>query len=553
VVGARRVGGGTQGPRGVVAAPDRREWPGGRASRRPGAALSLLACVVAAGCGTEPPAPVSADVAAAEIRFTRVTAGPPVWDTASSPSASWIDVDYDGDDDLYVLNGFGQMVEGQPPQPDRLYLNRGDGTFEEAPDHPLVRDTTYSGSAVWADYDNDGDTDVFVADQRGADNRLYRNDGGGSFVRVEDSPVTSDGGRSFSAAWVDVDADGWVDLYVSNGRSGAEGEADFLYRNRGDGSFERVRGPRFLSEPLASGGPTWGDYDGDGDPDLFLPVDAPNDSRLLRNDGDWTFTEVTAEAGLANQPMPAFPRTSVARWVDYDNDLDLDLFVGSPGGFLDLLFRNDGGRFRRVEAGRLGLDGTYVSDAVWTDVDSDGDPDLVVATWGSASVLYRNDGPGGFHPVDAGEFGDVVAFGSSVSAGDADGDGDRDLYLTQWPINPTGGAPNLLYRNEGAEGNWVEIELRGTTSNGSGIGAEIVVEAEIDGRALRQLRQVTARTSWRSAGSTVRHFGLAGAERIDALEVRWPSGGTQRVEGPLEANRRYTVVEGRGLLSDDGA
>lgn len=479
-------------------------------------------------------------------RFARVVSGPAVTDAYSSPSASWMDVDGDGDEDLYVLNGFGSLEEEPRPQPDRLYLNDGTGRLEPVREHSLVEHPAFSGASTWGDYDDDGDADLFVANQRGADNVLYRNDGEGAFTRVDAGPVTGDGGRSFSAVWVDVDRDGLLDLHVLNGRDGDEGEVDFLYRNLGNGAFERLVDLPFVREPLRSGGAVWADFDDDGDPDLLLPVyTAREPVRLYRNDGDWRFTEVAAEAGLSAEPLPFPPAAAVAHAVDYDDDRDLDIFLGTTRGTVDFLFANDGrGRFRRVEAGRVGLDATYVSDAVWLDLDNDGDLDLVLAVWGGASEIYLNDGEGGLRPVEAGDFGAVVTFASSVSASDVDGDGDLDLYLTQWPINEAGGAPNHLYRNEGPAGNWLRIDLRGTESNRSAVGALVTVTAEIEGERRRQTRAVTARSSWRAANGPTVHVGLGDAERAERIEVAWPSGRTDSLAGPVPANRRIEIVEG---------
>lgn len=520
--------------------------PGHRARLAP----LLLAALCLPGCDAAPAA--SAADGRPAVRFTRVLSGALLADTSSSPSASWFDVDGDGDEDLYVLNGYGSLEAEPVPQADVLYRNDGGGVFTPLPDHPLVQDAAFSGSATWGDYDNDGDADVFVANQQGVDNVLFRNEGGGSFVRVTQGPVVSDGGRSFSATWVDVDGDGWLDLHVLNGRDGATGEEDFAYRNRGDGTFERMDAA-FVADTLPSGGAAWGDYDGDGDADVFLPVAAVSvDNRLYRNDGGWAFTEVSAEVGLGFEPLPGSPRGAVAHWIDLDADGDLDLWVGTVGT-MDLLYENDGaGRFGRTTAGRVGLDMTYVSDAVWADLDNDADLDLVLAVWGGASEIYLNEG-GALRRVEAGELDDVVTFASSVSTSDVDADGDLDLYLTQWPINEAGGAPNLLYRNDSNGGAWVRIALEGTTSNRSGVGAEIVVTAEVDGAVRRQKRIVTARTSWRSANGPVRHFGLADAGRIDRIEVLWPSGRVDDVPGPVEVNRTLTIVEGEGLLSSASA
>jgi len=480
--------------------------------------------------------------------FSRVTAGEIVSDTASSPSASWNDIDGDGDDDLYVLNGFGSLEDPPVPQQNRLYRNDGGGQFTALSDHPLVREVTFSGSSIWGDCDNDGDTDLFVANQQGADNHLYRNEGDTSFTRVTGGRIASDGGRSFSATWVDIDRDGLIDLHVLNGRDSPEGERDFLYRNLGGCQFERMDDVALTESIYPSGGASWVDYDRDGDPDVVVPVHSSSENfRLYRNDGNWTFTDVSESLEPVDEPLPYSPATSVAHWIDYDNDLDFDLFIGNVGT-VDYLFVNDGsGRFTKSTAGRLGLDATYVSDVVWADFDNDADLDYVIAVWGGASEYYENSGDGTFRQADAGDLGSVLNFASSVSANDADGDGDMDLYLTHWPINEAGGEPNQFYLNDSPGGNWLDISLEGNGSNRSAIGALVVVTAEIRGERVNQLRQVDARTSWRSTGSLIQHFGLGDAETIESIEVLWPSGNRNRMTVPVASNQRITIKEGMGI------
>lgn len=515
-------------------------------------ALKCLAALLAAGilvsCSSDSPSDE-------RLVFSQHPSDVLLSDTSSSPSASWIDFDQDGDDDLYVLNGYGSLEENPSPQQNKLYRNDGNGGFTLVRDHPLVNDRTFSGSSTWGDYDNDGDSDVFVANQRGADNFLFRNDGNGSFVRTREGAIVNDGGRSFSAVWVDVDGDGLLDLHVLNGRDGEGGQVDFVYRNRGGGQFARVDTLGFAADSLPSGGAAWADFDSDGDVDLFLPVYAGTPNRLYRNDGDWAFTEIAQEAGLTTDPLPFSPRTSVAHWVDFDGDLDLDLFVGNTGGTVDFLFENDGsGHFDKVAAGRIGLDATYVTDGIWGDFDNDADQDFLLAVWGGASELFENDGAGRFYPRSAeaasstGDFGHSIAFVSSASANDFDGDGDLDAYLTQWPINPAGGAPNLFFVNETNTGNWLEVNLEGTDSNRSAIGAQVVVTTTIDGARHRQLRSVSARTSWRSTSSLTQHFGLADAPAVETIEVRWPSGHVDTVDGPVDANQRVTIEEESGIV-----
>jgi len=506
--------------------------------------LTSLFSLLCIACGSHPEL-------TSDAHFKRVWSGNFVTDSSSSPSASWIDFDADGDDDLYVLNGFGSLEKDPTPQKNKLYRNDGNGRFIPLPEHSLVQDVTFSGSSTWGDYDNDGDMDVFVANQRNADNFLFRNEGKGSFTRITEESMVKDGGRSFSATWVDIDNDSWIDLHVLNGRDGDGGQQDFLYRNLGNGRFEKIENHPLVEEALPSGGAAWGDYDSDGDQDVIVPINSTAEkNRVYRNEGDWHFTDVTDDLNLTDHPLPYSPRSSVAHWVDYDNDEDLDLFIGNVGT-IDYLFNNDGtGEFTKVQAGCLGLDVTYVSDVAWADFDNDADLDFLIAVWGGASEYYKNNANGEFYPAEAGDLGDVINFASSAAVNDSDGDGDLDVYLTHWPINEAGGEPNQFYRNNIQSGNWLKIKLLGTESNRSGIGAKIVVTAKIQKKVRTQLRYVSARTSWRSTGSLTQHFGLADAARTERIEVRWPSGHEDLITTPIAANQEITVEERRGITND---
>jgi hypothetical protein len=252
-----------------------------------------------------------------------------------SYSASWIDVDADGYLDLFVSNGGLSSVE-----PNFLYRNNGDGTFTRLTEGSIVSDSAASGGAVWADYDNDGDPDLFVPNRTSPGqltNALYRNDGDWRFTRISEGPVATDTIPSIAAAWGDYDNDGDLDLYVAN----VYGLANRLYRNNGDGTFGSVwSGPHVL-DGGHSYGANWADYDLDGNLDLLVanwgaaPV-------LYRNRGDGDLER--ASAGDLGQ---AIVYASSVAWGDYDRDGDPDVYVGSwpnsPGdGERNHWYRNDG-------------------------------------------------------------------------------------------------------------------------------------------------------------------------------------------------------------------
>ncbi len=511
---------------------------------RAAALCTILGATLNLACGLGNTAPAGADGSA--LSFTRISGVPVAEDRASTGGVSWIDYDGDGDLDLYVTNGYNVTAPEAVPQGNRLYENLGDGELRPVETGPLVQDSGFSSGSAWADYDNDGDPDVFVSNQRGQDNFLYRNRGDGTFERVEEGPPVSDGGHSYSASWADVDGDGWVDLFVSNGGLSRSQRND-LYRNRGDGTFVRITDGPVVQDSAATRAAAWGDYDDDGDQDLFVAngwspgrEEGPGMSRLYRNDGDWRFTRV-----------PGFPSADTliamsAAWGDYDSDGDLDLYVTSRTP-ANRLYRNDGpAGFHRIEGDPSVLDGGSSSAGTWGDIDNDGDLDLVVPHWGAALILYENDGSGGFRRAEAGDLGSTREHPGNLALGDYDGDGDLDVYVGNWPNWPGSAERNVLYRNDSQAGGWLAVRLVGSESNRSGIGARVTVRARIDGRSSTRIRELGTQTSFRSQEGLRLHFGLGDAAEIEELVVRWPSGTVQR-HPDVPLNRVVTVTEGGDL------
>ncbi|MFC1639828.1 CRTAC1 family protein [Gemmatimonadota bacterium] len=293
---------------------------------------------------------------------------------------------------------------------------------------------------AWADYDNDGDLDLFVG-FRGAPDRLYRNDGG-VFVDVAPEVGLANAEETRVAAWGDYDRDGHLDLYV--GFPTAEETPNKLFRNNGDGlSFTDVAPDLGVNLIGTTRQTSWIDYDNDGDVDLFVAF-RYQANHLFRND-DGVFTDVTELSGIGD------PRRTVGvAWFDMDVDGDLDAFVANQNGDQDGLFRNDGGRFVDVAA-ELGMDSPNrpeehggVGPAV-ADYDNDGDLDLFVANYGP-DALWRNEGNGTFTEVTEGTVlgGD---FHSTVAAwGDFDNDGWTDLYVASY-LSGEPEAPDYLYKN----------------------------------------------------------------------------------------------------------
>jgi hypothetical protein len=477
-----------------------------------------------------------------ELGFTLVRSGPVATDRASSGGVSWVDVDGDGDLDLYVSNGYDVSADEPVPQCNRLYLNDGTGAFTRVESGALVDGDEFSSGSTWADFDNDGDLDCFVANQQDQDNSLYRNDGDGRFTRLADAAPSNDGGHSYAASWVDVDGDGWLDLYVANGGMSHTG-VNFAYRNLGDGRFERVTDTAIVGIEAASCAVAWADFDDDGDVDLYVANTrgdpAVNADELWRNDGGWRFTRMTdGSIGDARGP------SSAAVWGDIDGDGDLDLFVATMWGLANRLYRNDAGVLVLLDTALPSVDGTYTYGADLQDWDNDGDLDLLLANWGAAPSLYLNDGTGGFELARAGDLGRVIAYGASVASGDVDGDGDLDVAIANWPNEPGMGEPNHLFLNDGVDGHWLRVRLVGDASNRSAIGARVTVAWEVDGVRHLQTREVTAHSGFRAQSALSPHFGLGTGGTVDEVVVRWPSGRVDRL-GAVSADREVEIVETR--------
>jgi hypothetical protein len=457
-------------------------------------------------------------------------------DHASTGGVGWADYDGDGDLDLLVTNGYDVSADEPTGQQDRLYRNDGDGAWTDVSAEALPTDDHISSGHTWGDYDNDGDLDVFITTQQDQDNLLYRNDDG-KFTAVDDQPMTTGGGHTYAAAWVDVDGDGWLDLFVANGGMSHAG-ANRLFRGVGEGRFEEITEGEIVTEVASTCGVAWGDCDNDGDPDLFVAnygfAPPANHNALYLNDGNWTFTRVT-ETPVVEDGAPS----CAATWVDVDGDLDLDLHVTNMFGMADLLYLNDGkGNLTPGPFSSLNLDAGHTYGANWGDYDNDGDLDAVAASWGAAAVFYRNDGTGIFTRSSGGDLGSRIEFPGALATGDADGDGHLDVYLGNWPNNPGDGEPNRLFLNTGTAGHWLQFSLKNAQGGIGGIGARVTVTTSKG----MMMQEITAQHGFRGQSDLRPHFGLGDARSADRVEVRWPSGRVS-VLTDVAADQVLEVVE----------
>lgn len=260
------------------------------------------------------------------------------------------------------------------------------------------------------------------------------------FAKVTEGEIVNDGGWCYGCAWADYDSDGFPDLFVTNNNAG-QNKNNFLYLNHGDGTFLKILEGPVVGDSGSSYGCTWGDYDNDGLPDLFVSNYGENNC-LYRNNGDSTFTKI-----LDGPVVNDGGRSTGASWADYDRDGWLDLFVCNRDQ-VNFLYHNDGdGTFTRIFAGEIANDVDNSSGCAWADYDDDGYPDLLVANVQTPNCLYHNNGDGSFSRVRTGSIANDTSFCNGVSWADWDNDGDLDVLVTTGVL---GMYHDLLYRNEGA-------------------------------------------------------------------------------------------------------
>ncbi len=343
--------------------------------------------------------------------FTDVTVGAGVGDDGPGVAAVWGDIDNDGDLDLFVSNRPGSNA---------LYRNEGNGTFIDVAAEAGVTDPAgYGEGAAWIDFDHDSLLDLYVANyssQGGIPNRLFRNLDGLHFTDVAGPLGVADMGNGEGIAWADFDNDGDQDLYIAN----ANYSANALYRQQADGTFVNVAAAmHVLGGPGRSFGAAWGDYDNDGWLDLYVAQEGAN--KLYRNLGGADFADVTAQAGVGGD------RWSLGcAWGDYDNDGYLDLHVANAAvtGYdpADVLYRNEGGApvtFSDVTAAAGVTNTLDARGSAWGDFDGDGDLDLYVVDQGSGQPnrLFRNEGSAShwLHVRPIGSVSNRAAVGARVA------------------------------------------------------------------------------------------------------------------------------------------
>ncbi len=456
------------------------------------------------------------------------------------------DFDNDGWMDIYLVNwgllkGVTKKAARAIREPNRLYRNLGNGTFEDATERSGAEGRGFANAVATGDFDNDGHEDIYIA-CFGA-NQLLRNRGNGTFEDVTaPAGVANAEGSGISATFFDADGDGWLDLYVVNyltfdpstiseqnpgaypGPLAYPGEADVFFRNRGDGTFEDATRSSGLYAPVHRGMSVVAfDGDRDGDRDLYVSNDdTPNG--LWINDGKGRFREIGLEAGVALNSIGEAPGSMNATVADVNQDGWFDIFVTRFGyGSLYIRQRSDfyvdqmwSSGLGRLTQNYVGWGGNFV------DFDNDGDPDLFVVNGsaftlgGTLSLLLENIGPGKFADARGagGRFFDTPIDGRGSAVLDYDNDGRLDLLATTL-ANRT-----FLLRNRSDNQNhWLKLDLRDRRGR---VAYGALVEVQAGGRVWRS--EVLCPTGFLMQGDARAHFGLGENALVDRLEILWPGG-----------------------------
>jgi enediyne biosynthesis protein E4 len=479
--------------------------------------------------------------------------------------AAFLDYDKDGFIDIYAcsgtwLKGFSKDEMPAEESTNHLYRNMGDGTFTDVTKKAGVGGPWYSMGVSVGDYNNDGFPDLYLSNY--GQNVLLKNKGNGSFSDVTKHANVSGGNETtVGAVWLDYDNDGNLDLYVGNylefdpnykyfyapdgfpGPMAYDAQPDVLYHNKGDGTFEDVTSAMGITDKDGRAmGVGAADYDADGYVDIFVANDHTL-NYLWHNEKGKRFVDLGTMSGTAFSQAGEATVSMSVDFADYNRDGLMDLFV-SDDSYCSLYENLNHGIF--AEKGNASGISTAAAQFVgWSssfvDYDNDGDQDIFKTNgalkhlYGQEDQLFENEGGGIFKDVslDKGAYFQRELVGRGACLGDYDNDGDFDFFIVNLNDNAV-----FLRNNRGNQNNWLMLDLQGTSSNRDAIGAMVKVTAD----TLVQTAQKKSTTGYLSQNDPRMHFGMAKFEKADKIEIKWPSGKTQVLEN-VKCNQILEVKE----------
>lgn len=508
---------------------------------------------------------------------------------------AFYDYDNDGWLDIFLVNG--TRLEGFPPGQEptsRLFKNNRDGTFTDVTVKAGLVRSGWGQAVCVGDYDNDGFDDLYVT--YFGKNVLYHNNGDGTFTDVSEKAGVAGNGKRWNTGctFFDYDRDGYLDLFVANyidmdlrtapvpesgpclykgvlvacGPPGFLGGKNILYHNNGDGTFTDVseKAGLFTASGTYGLGVLAADLDNDGWPDIYVADDSTA-SVLYQNKKNGTFLDIATEAGCA---LSADGKPQAGMGIsagDYDLDGNLDLVKTNFAGDTPTLYHNLGGASFEDTTFQAGL-GKHTQYLGWGcgffDMDNDGWLDILIcnghvypeveqlkteAGYAQRKLLYKNLRNGRFDDVsyDAGPGISMPSSSRGCAFGDFDNDGDIDVV-----VNTVNDYPQLLRCDSKTGNNWIKVKLIGTKSNRSGIGARLkCVTAPADEKTPHhQIDEVRSSSSYFSQNDLRIHFGLGKADKVESLEIHWPSG-TVEVFKDIKPNQLIYIKEGEGIVREE--
>jgi hypothetical protein len=485
---------------------------------------------------------------------------------SSGGGTAFLDYDKDGYIDLFVCSGtwVAGLTKDEKPKVlphNHLYHNLGNGTFEDVTKKAGLDEPWYSMGVSVGDYNNDGYPDLFISNY--GSNVLYKNNGNGTFSDATKRSKVGGGEHDFSvgATWLDYDNDGDLDLYVGNyinfdpqykyfyapdgfpGPLAYDSQPDVLYHNDGDGTFEDVTKKMGIVDVDGRAmGVGSADYDDDGFVDIYVANDHTL-NYLWHNDGGKGFTDRGTMSGTAFSQAGESTVSMSVDFADFNNDGLLDIFLSDD--LYCSLYQNLGNGVFSDKSYTAGISmpaGQYVGWSTgFVDYDNDGDVDIFKINgelkhlYGQEDQLFENEGNGTFKDVstERGAYFHQENVGRGACFGDYDNDGDIDVYIVN--LNSHG---SFLRNNKGNQNNWIEINLVGTISNRDGDGSKI----RITSGGKTQYAQKKSTTGYLSQSDPRVHFGIAKYDKIDKIEIIWPSGKVQTLEN-IKANQILTITE----------
>ena len=490
---------------------------------------------------------------------------------------AFLDFDNDGNLDILLVNG-KSWKDRKSDTTTELYRNLGDSTFANVTRAAKLDVPMYGMGIAVADYDNDGDADLFFANL--GKNRLFRNNGNGTFTDVTETAKVGDKGWSTSAAFFDYNRDGWLDLFVCNyvrwtqrtdvpcivddqyifycTPTAYPGESCRLYRNRGDSTFEDVTVQAGIYNPKGKSlGVALLDYNNDGWLDLAIANDTePN--FLYRNNGNGSFTDEALLQGIAVSEKGMARGSMGIDATDVHNDGGLALAIGNFSNEMTAFFYASSGdyfsdRARQVRIGGVSLlaltFGLFFFDFdldAYTDlfcVNGHIEPDInrsqSSVDYAQQPSLFWNRGDGTFEEIVSQVGLDSAGVGRGAAYGDYDNDGDLDLLISNNGVHPDRGQARLLRNDGGNHNNYLRVKAIGKESNRDGIGAKVILKAG----GVTQRRLVRTGSSYCSQSETILTFGIGQNKRVESLQVIWPSGKID-LYADLLGNFLIEVVEG---------